>query len=369
MNDLTKLSDEELLSLRDNTIKLISKYHNFQINKKVLLNSAYGACGNVWFRYYDIRMAEAITLGGQLSIKWIQRKLNDFLNDLLESKNKDYVVASDTDSVYLNMESAVRKIFPNTKNWKTTKVVRALDRLSKEKILPFIEECYQELALQQMGFEQKMNMSREVIADKGIWTAKKRYVLNVLNSEGVSYKEPKMKVVGLEVVRSSTPNVCRDAIKECLKIMLNEDNEHLVNYIEDFKEGWDKLYPADIGKPIGMNGLHKYYDSTTIYGFKTPAHVKGALLFNHHLKEKGLTKKYETIKEGEKVKFVYLKEPNNIQCGVISFIDLLPDEFDLDKYIDYDLQFQKTFLDPLETIAKVIGWNTEHISTLDSFFD
>jgi len=223
---------------------------------------------------------------------------------------------------------------------------------------------YKELAEQQNSFQQKMNMSREVIADRGIWKAKKKYVLNVHNSEGVQYDEPKMKVMGLEVVRSSTPNVCRAELKECIAIMLRGSNEELIARIEAFREKWKTLHVLDIGKPTGVNGIDKYSDSETIFGFKTPGHVKGALLFNHHLKEKGLTRKYESVKEGDKVKFLYLKEPNTIQSKVISLTTALPEEFGLDKYIDYDTQFDKTFLEPLRTIAEVIGWDTEHVARL-----
>ena len=365
--DLAKLSNEELETLRWQTRKNISKYHNMQINRKVQLNSCFGFLGNEFSRFYDIRLAEAITKSGQLSIRWIQRKLNEMLNKQLKTDNVDYVIASDTDSVYLNFEEVVKRVYGDNVP-DTEKVVAMLDKFSATKIKPFITKSYEELAKQQNAFQQKMDMEREVIADKGIWTAKKRYVLNVWNSEGTQYAEPKIKIMGLEVVRSSTPNVCRDKLKQCIKIMLSGDNEQLIKFVEDFRDEWDKLPIQGIGMPKGLNNLEKYSDRDNIYGFKTPIHVKGGLLFNHFLRKKKLDKIYQKINEGDKVKYVYLKEPNPIFNEVISFNNVMPEEFDIIRYIDRERQFEKAFLKPLNSVAEVIGWNVKHISTLEDFF-
>ena len=366
--DLSSMTNQELENLYTQTKKDRSKYNNEQINKKVQLNSCFGAVGNIYFRFFDIRLAEAITLSGQLSAKWIGRKLNEFFNNLLESEGKDYVLASDTDSVYIDMAAFVDRMYRGRERPKTGLIVDALDKVCREKITEFIDKSYKELADQQNAFQQKMIMKREVIADKGIWRAKKRYVLNVHDSEGTRYSKPKMKIVGLEVVRSSTPMICREAIKNCLDIMLNDDNERLIEYIAEFKRSWDELPVQDIGRPTGLNQIDKYSDAKSIYGFKTPIHVKGSLLYNHWLEEKGIATKYEKLHDGDKIKYVYLIEPNPIHNEVISVLNILPDEFDLKGYIDYDRQFDKAFIEPVKAITDSIGWTTVEISNLDVFF-
>jgi DNA polymerase elongation subunit (family B) len=128
------------------------------------------------------------------------------------------------------------------------------------------------------------------------------------------------------------------------------------------------LPPEDISFPRGLNGLNKYSDSLTLYKSSTPIHVKGAILYNHYLKEKNLTKKYPLIQEGEKIKFAYLKMPNPLKNTVISYPSRLPKEFDMDQFIDYNIQFEKSFIEPIKIILDCIGWKTEKQNTLEDFF-
>lgn len=342
----------------------IARYHNLQLAKKIQLNSAYGALGNEWFRWFSFDMAEAITMSGQLSIRWVERKMNAYLNKILKTNNVDYVIASDTDSIYVNMEPMVKTLGVDD----VQKVVDALDKFCEGPIQKMINSSYEELASYMHAYQQKMFMKRETIADKGIWRGKKMYILNALDIEGVRYNEPQLKVQGIEAVRSSTPKSCRASIKEALKLIMNKDETSVQRYIADFKAHFMSLPFEEVAFPRGMKGLNKYKDRSTVYVKGTPIHVKGALLYNDLITRKGLTRKYQPIGDGDKIKFAYLKMPNILNDTVISVLDDLPEELGLQKYIDYDMQFQKCFLDPIKSILEIIGWDTEQRSTLEDFF-
>ena len=343
----------------------ISKNYNIQLARKIALNSAYGAIGNQYFKYFDVRHAEGITMAGQLTIRWIERDVNAYLNKLLKTSNDVYVVASDTDSIYIKLDSIVNKIFKDKSDNK--KIVKVLDRFCEEKLQPYIDKSFSKLAKYVKAYDQKMFMKREVIANKGIWTAKKRYILNVFNEEGLDLKEPKLKIMGIEAVKSSTPAPCRVKIKEALKVIMNKDETALIDFIENFRSHFKKLSPEDIAYPRSCNNLKKYSSSKDIYQKSTPIHVKGALIYNNMLKKNKL-RKYEVIQDGDKIKFITLKEPNPIREHVISFSSKLPKEFNLHNYIDYDEMFTKSFLEPLRFIVNAIGWNFERKATLDEFF-
>jgi len=347
--------------------KEISRCNNIQMAKKISLNSAYGAIGNQYFRYYKLANAEAITLSGQVSIRWIEGKVNEYLNKLLQTKSEDYVVASDTDSIYLNLGPLVTK-FLSSKSGDKAAVVGLLDKICQEKLEPFIETSYQELADYVSAYEQKMSMKRENIADRGIWTAKKRYILNVYNSEGVAYSEPKLKVMGIEAVKSSTPAPCRAMLKDAFKIMMSGSEDDMIDYIDKCRTKFKSLPPEEISFPRSVSDVVKYKSSSDIYSKGTPIHCRGALLYNHYIKEAKLTNKYSLIQNGEKIKFCYLKKPNILHENVISFIQDFPKELGINKYVDYDTQFNKAFLEPLRTILDAIGWSVEKTANLELFF-
>ena len=347
--------------------KDISKFNNIQMARKIQLNSAYGAIGNQYFRYYNLANAEAITLSGQVSIRWIENKINGYLNKLLSTEEVDYVVASDTDSIYLNLGPLVDK-FLSSKSGDKAAVVSLLDKICKEKLETFIQRSYEELATYVSAYDQKMTMKRENIADKGIWTAKKRYILNVWDSEGVRYAQPKLKMMGIEAVKSSTPAPCRQKIKDALNVIMNENEESAQKFIADFREEFTSLPVEDISFPRGCNNLNKWSNPATVYTKGTPIHVRGALLYNFHIKKNKLTHKYPLIQDGEKIKFVYLKTPNRINENVVSFFQTFPKELGLDNQIDYDLQFEKSFLDPLKVIMDTIGWKPEKVASLEFLF-
>ena len=348
-------------------VKDISKFNNIQMARKIQLNSAYGAIGNQYFRYYKLANAEAITLSGQVSIRWIEDKMNGYLNTLLKTEEVDYVIASDTDSIYLNLGPLVTKFFSNRVGDKAA-VVSILNKVCEEKLEPFIQGSYEELAAFVSAYDQKMIMKRENIADKGIWTAKKRYILNVWDSEGVRYAEPKLKMMGIEAVKSSTPAPCRTKIKEALNIIMTKTEEDVIRFIDNFKEEFFSMPPEDIAFPRSVNGLTKWSDPVTLYKKSCPIHVRGALLYNFQLKKRKLTHKYPLIQEGEKIKFCYLQKPNIVGENVISFISNFPTEINIHKNVDYKLQFEKSFLYPLKIILDAIGWKTEKEVNLEFLF-
>ena len=351
-------------------LKDIARYDNIQMAKKISLNSAYGAIGNNWFRYFDLMVATAITTSGQLSIRWIEKSLNIYLNKILETKNEDYVIASDTDSVYITFDRLVTKVFGE--GAEVERVIDFLDTIAKEKLELFIDKSFTALYKLTNAYEQKMKMGREAIADKGVWTAKKRYILNVYDMEGVRYSEPKLKIMGIEAVKSSTPAPCRAKLKEALKIIMDGDEKMLNTFIQDFREEFMLLSPEDIAYPRSCNGLKKFRGTDRLFKKGAPIHVKGAILYNHLVEKNKLGNKYPNIQEGDKLKFIHMKEPNIYQASAFSFMTKMPKELDLYKFIDYNKQFDKSFVEPLTFITDKMKWLIDSSygtqGTLEDFF-
>ena len=351
-------------------LKYISRYENIQMAKKISLNSAYGAIGNNWFRYYNLLVAEGITTSGQLSIRWAERHLNRYLNKTLGTNEVDYVIASDTDSLYIRFDDFVDKFYPKGKDAKG--IIDFLDNVARKAIEPIIDEGYQELHQFVNSYDQKMFMKREVIADKGIWTAKKRYILNAWDVEGVRYQEPQLKIMGIEAVKSSTPAPCRAKIKEALKIIMSGGEKELNDFLIAFRKEFEELPPEEIAYPRSVNGVKKFYSDSSIYRKGTPMHIKGSLVYNHMIKERKLTRKYGLIQNGDKIKYLELRQPNPLGCNVISFPSKLPKELDILKYVDYDVSYMKSFIDPLSFITNNIDWKIDRSfgtqTTLEDFF-
>jgi len=343
----------------------ISRCNNIQMAKKIALNSAYGAIGNQYFRYFDVRIAEAITLGGQLSIRWVERDVNKFMNKLLNTDNVNYVVASDTDSIYLKLDKLVEKV---CKDKSPQQITDFINKAAEDKIQKVIDDSFNNLAKYVNAYQQKMIMKREAIANKAIWVAKKRYMMNVFDEEGIRFDIPKLKIMGVEAVKSSTPEVCRGKIKDAIRVIMNDSEDALIKFVADFKEVFKTLSPEEVAFPRSCNYIDKYVDPNSIYKKGTPIHVKGALIYNHHILKNKLQRKYPLIKDGDKIKFLMLRQPNTVKDTVISFSTKIPYEFDLHKYVDYETQFTKTFTDPLRFVLDSIGWKLEREATLESFF-
>jgi DNA polymerase elongation subunit (family B) len=343
----------------------ISKYNNFQMARKIQLNSLFGAMGNEYFRYYDARVAEGITMTGQYIIQEVGKALDVYLNKVVGTNGHNYSFYSDTDSCYISLEPLVSKFYPDMDR---DKLIGVLDKICEEKITEAINKSCDGLADYTNAFQKKIIFKREAIAERGIWVAKKRYALNVYDNEGVRYDEPKLKVMGLEIVRSSTPAPVRKSLKEAVRLCLTSDEATLQKFIEETREAFYKMSPEEIAFPRGVNGLSKYTSTADIYGKGTPMHVRGALMYNHMIKKANLDKKYELIQEGEKIKFLYLKEPNTMHENCIAFLGIMPKELDIHRYIDYKMMFQKAFLDPLNMIVDGLSWSTEPKATLEDLF-
>mgnify|MGYP001419693951 CR=1 FL=1 len=346
----------------------IAKLDNMQMAKKIQLNSAYGALGNEFFRWFDIRYAESITLSGQLSIRWMEKHINEYLNKTLDTNDVDYVIACDTDSMYITLDKLVAKTFENKKAERDD-ILRWMDLVAGKVFEPFIDKTFTKLAKHVNAYEQKMFMKREAIADKGIWTAKKRYALHVYDMEGVRYKEPMMKVMGLETQRSSVPLICRDNMKAALRLIFEKDEKALMEFVANFRNKFKSLSFEDVAFPRGVKGLDKYKNDITIYNKGTPIHVRGALVFNNMLKEHDIEQQYNPIYEGDKIKFCYLRLPNPARENVLAISSALPQQFNIAQYIDYEKQFEKSFLEPMKNIAETIQWKLERgQATLEDFF-
>ena len=340
----------------------ISKAENSQMAIKILLNSLYGALGNKYFRFFDQRIAESITYTGQLTIQWAEKAINSWMNDVLKPENtEDYVIAIDTDSVYVNLGPLVNKVKPKNP-------VNFLDTAAKEVIEPLLAKAYDELFSTLGGYENRMAMDREVIADRGIWTAKKRYILNVHDNEGVRYAEPKMKIMGIEAIKSSTPAPCRVALTELFKLILASDEDTTQKAIATFKSHFNTLPANEIAFPRGVTDINKWKDPYTVYKKSTPQHVRASLTHNKMIDDLNLNRQYQPIAGGNKIRFVALKLPNPAKQDVIAFSDYLPKEFGLDEFVNYDLQFHKSFIKPIEPVLAAIGWSVEPRSDLSDFF-
>lgn len=369
MKNLQQMSDAELESLLKEKKKLATQLHNSQMSTKIMMNSLYGAVANKYFLYFIGDMAEAITTSGQLSIRFAEKSVNEYLNKILKTKDVDYIVYIDTDSIYVNFGPLIEAVFGTT-DISRDKGEQFLDKICSEQIEDVIEKGYEKLAAYTGAYRNAMVMKREKITDKSVFVAKKRYMMNTLNSEGVHYDNPKVSVTGLQSVSAATPQICRDKMEELFGIIMSKDEAAVQDFISEFKTEFFNMPAHEIAKTVGTNDIDKHYDSRTIIkqGLTCPIHVRGCLLFNHYLTECGLDKKYQKIISGDKVKMVYLKLPNPIRQNVISFVGALPPEFKLEEYIDYELQFDKVFLDPMVAITKAVGWQAEKIDTLEAFF-
>jgi len=341
--------------------KEINRLQNQQMAIKILMNSLYGALGNQYFKYFDLQLAEGVTYTGQMVIQWAERAMNEAMNKVLKTNGKDYVIAIDTDSLYVNFAPLVKELNPKDP-------VKFLDKICQEHFEPIISRSYSDLYGKFNCHKPRMEMGREVIADRGIWTAKKRYILNVHNSEGVQYAEPKLKIMGIEAIKSSTPEIVRDKFKEIFRVIISGNEKDAQNFIQKFKQDFKSLPPEAVAFPRSVSNITDWSDRKTIYKKGTPIHVRGSLLYNKTIKDFKLNNKYELIVNGTRIKFCYLKMPNTLKENIIAFPDVIPKEVSLDKFVDYEKQFDKTFVEPLKPILDAMNWSVEEQSTLEDFF-
>jgi DNA polymerase elongation subunit (family B) len=353
-------------------VKDVSKFNNYQMAKKILMNSLYGAMGNQGFRFFDPRIAEAITLTGQYYIRRVGIAIDEYVGKF-SPELKDATFYQDTDSCYFTLKPLIEKfILPKLTNddgsFDINKVIDAMDKIVEEKITPVINKSCDESATYTNSLKQLMNFKREALSNKGVVLAKKRYALNVHDNEGVRYATPKVKVMGLEIVRSSTPAPVRKMLKDAVNLVLSGSEKQMQEYCGEMEKKFMQLPPEQIAYPRGVQGLDKYSHPTNIYQKGCPIHVRAALMFNHLIKTHGIDGEYDMIRDGDKIKFITLKMPNKIRENVIGFVDRLPDEFNIRSYVDYADMWQKSFVAPLEKITDAIGWNYKEKSSLASLF-
>ena len=342
----------------------VTSLNSKQMAAKILMNSLYGASGNVYFRFYDIRIAEGITMTGQYIIRYVAKKLNEYLNKESGTKDVDFSFYSDTGSTYLSLGNYVKKHFEGSKK----ELAEKIDQFCETHLAKIIDNACKDVFEYLNVYQKRIVFKREIIADSGVWLAKKRYALNVYNSEGVVYDPPKLKVQGMEIVRSSTPASVRSALKESVGIVLTQDEATLKEFVRQLEEKWHKLPHPQIAFPRTVNNVGQYSDSNSIFKKGTPIHVRGALMYNKLIRDKNLDKKYQLILEGDKIKFLYLKEPNPLNTNVITFQASIPPEFDIDKYIDYEKMFEKAFLEPLNSLMQCVNWQIKEQATLEGLF-
>ena len=361
-----KAYQAKLKEAKQQGTKDVSRYHNLQLVKKIVLNSLFGATGHPAFRYYQNDYAEGITIHGKLAIQWVAQDIDAYLNKILKTEGKQFVVYCDTDSVFVTLDDVVGMTGLDD----TKKIVEFVNSFCEDKLEKVIEKSFENLKEFTNSYVNQMKMKRENIADTAIFLSKKKYIMNVWDSEGFRYDEPKLYIKGVEAVRSSTPAACREKLKESMKIIMLGVNQKLIDYIDDFRSKFKKMSYEEIAFPRGVNGIAKYTGGVQkLYKDGCPIHVRGTIVYNDLIKKNKLERNYPTIKEGEKIKFCYMKKPNIFHEDIISSPGDLPHELNLHRFIDYDTQFDKAFLAPIKNITDAIGWKTENIATLESFFD
>ena len=247
-----------------------------------------------------------------------------------------------------------------------------LDSAAKKAIQPVLDKSMEELGRRLNCTDNRLKFKREVIASSGIFVAKKRYALCVYDKEGVRYTKPWIKIMGMETARSSTPQLVRDKLKRAIEIILMENEQSLIYFVSNFRKMFFEQPIEKVAFPRGISGLEVYDDPDTIYKKSTPIATKAALLHNHQIKKLNLQEAYPLLKEGDKIKFIHIKVPNPYgkhgRDKVMAFMGSTPKEFNLENYVDYEMQFEKTFLEPLKNVTNIIGWNVEVKVTLESFF-
>lgn len=322
---------------------------------KILMNAGYGAISNVWFKeYFNLNIAEAITTSGQLINKWNKRYTDDYLNKLCGTTGQDFVIAGDTDSNYICIERLVKQLWPDETDHH--KMVDNIDQWIKDEYQPKTNEWAQLLCNTMNGFEQRMVWEREVIASAAVWRAKKMYAMAVYDSEGIKYEKPKIKFKGLEARKSTTPEWCRERLVKCYEKILLGTEEEVQTLISGYKEEYMKLSVDDIAKASGVSDIEKCVASDG--SFISGAHfaAKACVGYNR-LVEKNEDLGLPMIESGDKVQMVLLKPGNPFGQNYFAYPEFFPEELGLGKWVDYQAAFEKSFIDPIQSILDVVGWS------------
>lgn len=379
------MTDQELLDHFHHVQLQLGELYNKQKALKILLNSYYGATGFPGFRWYDLRMSTSVTLGGQVGIKIAANAVDDFLHTICPNE-PSACIGGDTDSFYVNFGPYAEKLGLTT--------VDQISDYIKDVLEPVIEEACKKYFDYMNHFEFCLNFKREVIAETGFFLdKKKRYAMLVKDSEGVRFNEPELKVVGLELLRSSTPAAVKPWLEEAILVILANNRMKLVRWLKDKRAIYETLPVEDISQNSSVSNITKYlvpaYDAANRFigyqvkkpkavsigedGFEKehklgiPINSMAAINFNDYIKRNGWDKKYEAIREGSKIKLLRLK-PNPYNYEVIGYEGYWNKDFDLTPYIDRDIMFEKTFKQFIRNITNTFGWNLDLEYTVDDLF-
>lgn len=335
-------------------ISMAGRSDTLQYTKKIQINAMYGAVGNAHSMFANSDMASGITSYGRLNIKMTTNYVISEINKMSPDFNV-YIIQQDTDSMYISLDSVV-SAWDKTNTKTDAEKTEFCDQFIKRFIQPKINESSSKIAYWFNAYEDSLEMDREVIADVMISTGKKRYTARILDNEGVRLTTPKKKIVGLEIKRSSTPGDVRKTLDGVLDLLFEGDNNKLIDYIEAYRKTHTTNSIDSISIPSGVSDIDKYDQITK----SVPMHVRASKVMNDLIKRMNKESDYPLVVNGDKVKYVFLKEPNIIKSDVIAFKDpRMLEEFKLMKYIDYNRLFERTFINPVETLTNAIGWKLD----------
>lgn len=365
MKDLSLMSDQELVEYLKLCDTKALQYKIEQESLKVLANGLYGAFGSKYFRYFNVDCAEAVTLSGQTTIDAAQNFFNDLAAGLSNSV-KDRIFTVDTDSCFLDVSDIVARIKDKMPGGGTEKeIVKFLDKLGETKFNETMEAGFAALQAKQNAYVNRLSMKREKIG-KCITVAKKRYVAKVFVNEDVWYEEPDISITGLESARSDVPKWCRDKLADTYGMLFDLSETTVQKHIADVKSEFMKLPIEAIAIPKGVTDITKYMTPGNGYRSGTTQQAKAAIIYNRLVVNNKLSSKYTLIRSGDKIKLLPLKIPNPTRESIVGFLDKLPPEFGIEKYVDRNGIFEKAYLDPITRVLKSIGWTPKEVFSLDS---
>jgi len=337
---------------------------NMQLVAKVAANSFYGICGLKYFRFYDIRLSEAVTLSGQAANRFVEQRVNQYLNKILETANRDYTVYMDTDSCYFDLSGMVKKFAHNKTKEQQYEFVK---KVGYSKLTDVINDAIVEFNDYLNVHDPVLDMKMEAVGS-GVFIAKKKYIMSIVHMEGVDYAEPEMKMTGVEAVKSSTPAPARKALTDCAQIIVTGSEDELIEYVDKFRKNWTSLPPDEIALPTSVNGIRKYHIEGNQYKLGCPMHIRAAINYNHWIQRKEIDMYYSDIKDGSKAKYIFLIKNNKTKENVIAFPNKLPKELDLHSKIDYNTQLERSFLSPLKIMLEPTKWSYERKANLMDLF-
>jgi DNA polymerase elongation subunit (family B) len=346
----TKKQDKE-------TTSSIQYFDTLQYTLKILLNSIYGTFANKHSAFMDIDNASSITLTGQAVAKAGGHIINEFAKETFKTDNS-LILSGDTDSLYITIQPILDKLNikladNNIVTEQSHTIINAIDKHLGTKILDWARE-------ELNSADPRFVFKREAIADVGAFLQKKRYILHILDDEGVPVS--KFKYVGVELARSTTPQKVKEVIKKTVNTAFLSRDVKKTN--EVFREAYDTFKTLSVAEAAfrkSVKEYEKYSQGASLSKFNkaTPCHVKASIAYNLLLNELELETKYETIKSGQKIKYFYASK-NKYGLDAIAFTSEYPEEFNSIK-IDYDKMFSKIVVPPIESVYEAIGWRLPQI--------